>query len=381
MRKVLIISQAITQSYYDLLLNSLSGCEITLLTGSNIQAERIVKVPPHNPLSLKSRLIAWVKYFWCVTKWARKNKKQRFDLVYATSNPPINSFLCLKLAELFKCKSVFMNWDLYPQVIECSINNPVATLICKLWRRWNRTNFPKIDRMLTLGEGMAESINESLERKLPVSVIPLGVDVDYLRPIKKENNAFCLENKINTKFVVLYSGKMGRGHNIELILKAASKLEDYSDILFLFIGSGEKRALVEKHISENKSQNIKLMDLQNESVFPFSQASGNLCLVSQEKKMAKLFMPSKAYSALACGQGIIGICSENDDLGKLIVKYNVGKVISEDDGEALANSILFYYNHPKELNDLRNRARWIAEKNFSLENVSCMYRALFESIL
>ena len=91
-------------------------------------------------------------------------------------------------------------------------------------------------------------------------------------------------------------------------------------------------------------------------------------------------MPSKAYSALSCGQGIIGICSENDDLGKLIVKYNVGKVISEDNGDYLANCILYFYKHPKELNDLGNRARLVAEKYFSLEKISCMYRTLFESI-
>jgi len=381
MIKVLILSQAITQTYYDLLLRSLPQCEITLLTGSNIHAERIVKVPPHNPLSLKSRLFAWVKYFLCVAKWAKKNRKQKFDLVYATSNPPINSFICLKLSKLFKSKSVFMNWDLYPQVIESSINNPITKLICKLWRYWNNKNYSKIDKILTLGDGMAESINEYMDRKIPVEVIPLGVDVNYLRPVGKEKNEFCLKNKIDTKFIILYSGKMGRGHNIELILRAASKLEEYSDILFLFIGSGEKRPLVEKYISEKKTKNVKLMNLQNENIFPFSQASGDLCLVSQEKKMAKLFMPSKAYSALSCGQGIIGICSENDDLGKLIVKYNVGKVISEDNGDYLANCILYFYKHPKELNDLGNRARLVAEKYFSLEKISCMYRTLFESIL
>lgn len=381
MKKVLIVSQVITQTYYDLLIKSLHGCEVTLITGSEIQGDRIIKSPQHDPLSTKSRLKCWIKHYKFIMRWIHDNKGVKYDLVYATSNPPINSYIGIKLSKLFGCAFIYMNWDLYPQVIEGAINNPVARLICKMWRYWNKNNYPKIDCILTLGEGMAESIKEYMNKQVSVKVIPLGVDVDYLRPIKKNDNIFCVEHKIDNKFIVLYSGKMGRGHNIELILEAATCLEKYKDILFLFIGNGEKRKLVEDYIKSNKSDNVMLMDLQSDKIFPFSQASGDLCVVSQEKKMAKLFMPSKAYSALACGQGIIGICSNDDDLGKLINKYNVGKVVSNDKDREFADIVLFYYNNTVILNELGEQSRRVAEENFSLNNISYMYKDLFDSVL
>ena len=381
MKKVLIISQAITQTYYDLLSQSLDDCKITLITGSNINAERVIKSPAHNPLSTKSRLICWKQHYTFVLSWAKKNKNERFDLVFATSNPPINSYIGLKVSKLFGCKFVYMNWDLYPQVIEGAFNSQLVKAICGLWRQWNSRNYPKIDKILTLGDGMAESINEQLKSRVPVSVIPLGVNIDYLKPIRKNENVFCINNNIDNKFIVLYSGKMGRGHNIDIILEAATKLESYSDILFLFIGNGEKRPIVENYIKNNKKNNVMLLDMQSDAVFPYSQASGDLCIVSQEKEMAKLFMPSKTYSALACGQGIIGLCSKDDDLGKLISKYGVGRIVSGERSEELVDCIIHYYDNAQELFDLRNRARKVSEDYFSLSRISHMYRDLFEKMI
>ena len=118
-----------------------------------------------------------------------------------------------------------MNWDLYPQAIRTSIHNPIASIACNAWSAWNNKHYPCIDQIITIGNVMASSMNDELKNKVPVKVIPIGVDTKRLKPIEKKENKFCIENGITDKFVVLYSGKMGIGHNIEMILEAADKIK------------------------------------------------------------------------------------------------------------------------------------------------------------
>lgn len=188
------------------------------------------------------------------------------------------------LKRQYKAPFVYMNWELYPQVIEYSIKNPIVKCVCNIWHKWNSRNYPKIDKMLTIGNVMAESMNEGLDSKIPIEVFPIAVDTYRLRPINKADNPFAIQHGLTDKFVVLYSGKMGMGHNIEMILQASSILSGVKDIRFVFIGEGPKYPVVRKYMTEHHAENILLLPLQSEDVFPSSMACGDIGIVSQEAK-------------------------------------------------------------------------------------------------
>lgn len=380
MKKVLVISQVIPQWYVDLLTQALGeDADIDIITGSQVRGNTI-ESPKHDPRSFKSRLICWWKHYRFVMSWAKRNRDTHYDLIFAVSNPPINSFLGLKLKKLFHAPFVYMNWDLYPQVIEESISNPMVQMICKGWHWWNSRNYPKINRMLTIGAVMAESMVKPLKTPIPVEVLPIAVDTDYLKPIPKAENPFCIENDLVDKFVVLYSGKMGLGHNIELILEAAEKLKDNRNICFVFIGDGSKYPVVESFIKEHHSENIKLFPLQPDDVFPYSMACGDVGIVTQEAKMAHLFMPSKTYSMMACGQAILGIGTDHDDLYRLIHEYGVGCCVIDGELYNLVQTIEELFGDCRKLEAMKAASRNTAE-TVSLGAMKKEYMRLFEEVL
>ena len=43
-----------------------------------------------------------------------------------------------------------------------------------------------------------------------------------------------------------------------------------------------------------------------------------LVYLTQEERLAHLFLPSKTYSMMACGMPVIGLCSNKDDLKELL---------------------------------------------------------------
>lgn len=382
MKNILIVSQVIPQWYMDTLANALGKeVHIDIITGSQITGGTVIQSPSHDARSFKSRLICWIKHFLFVKKWMKHNKYKHYDLIFAVSNPPINAYIGLALKKQFNAPFVYMNWDLYPQVIEYGVRNMVGKTISRLWHEWNNQNYHKIDRMLTIGNVMAETINNNLERKIKIDVLPIAVDTNRLHPIEKSDNPFAVEHHLTDKFVVLYSGKMGVGHNIELILAASLLLKQYTDIKFVFIGNGSKYELVKRFIAENNSSNILLLPLQPEETFPYSMACGDIGIVSQEASMAHLFMPSKTYSMMACGEAIIGIGSEHDDLKCLIERANVGFNISRKDVRYLTTCILKLYDNSDMLNSFKSNARRIAESEYSISMMQSRYSKLFNSLL
>lgn len=378
LKRVLVVSQVIPQWYVDLLTDTLGKeCRIDIITGSTEIKGNIIASPKHDAESLKSRLICWYKHFMFMRRWVKENKGQKYDMIFAVSNPPINSYIGLKLKKRFKAPFVYMNWDLYPQVIESTIKNPIAQFVCKLWHKWNKMNYPKIDRMLTIGNVMADSMRVPVKDSLRINVVPISVDIERLKPIDKKDNPFCIENQLTDKFIVLYSGKMGMGHNIELILETSQLLPE---VTFVFIGNGPKYHVVEEYIRSRQPENLRLYPLQSEEMFPYSMACGDIGIVTQEAAMAHLFMPSKTYSMMACGEAILGICTERDDLHSLLKDGNFGMALTETRAEKVAEKISELYKNREKLKAMKVEARRAAVNIYSNDIVKQEYRRIFADL-
>jgi glycosyltransferase involved in cell wall biosynthesis len=235
--------------------------------------------------------------------------------------------------------------------------------------------------MITIGKVMGTSINASLKNDIPLEIVPMFTDVLRLKPILKKDNTFCIKNGLSDKFVVLYSGKMGIGHNLEILLEASKFFKDYKDIIFLMIGHGQKYSMVENWIVKNNADNVKIFPLQSEENFPESLASGDIGFVSQEKNAARFFMPAKTYDMMACGMAIVTYSSGDDDLTELIDKYDLGVSLSENKPELLYEVIKELYHNRELLNKYKFNSRKVAIDYFDVRPVSNQYREIFQRLL
>ena len=381
---VVLLMQSINQQIVDTTLQALpEDSVVTLLTGTDIvlaAPHTVVKTTEHSPKSLLSRLKCWWAYYMDVKRWYAHHKRAHVDLIYAVSNPPINSFIGLWLKKKFDAKFVYMEWDIYPQIIEQSIRALPVKLVCKMWHMVNNRAFPKIDLMLTIGECMKQSICEPVCKPINISVVPICTDIIRMKPVPKTENPFRIEHSLEDKFVVIYSGKMGIGHRIPLILDAAKCLEnEYPEVVFLMIGNGPGYEETKRRIEEG-AKNIILLEPQPDSVFPYSMASGDIGIVSEEAKLAKLFLPSKSYDMMACGMPIVGICTECDDLQHLIEDNGVGLCVKDGSAQTLAESIVLLYQDEELRSEWGAKARMLVEKHYSRDTIREQYREIFLSV-
>lgn len=384
MKKVLLLAQVIPRWYLDIVIEALGeNVHIDAVVGSDIDAYEnvsIFKAPIYERRSIRSRFLSWIRFGIYVLKIAGHKRGEKYDLIFAVSNPPVNAFLGLIIKKNYKSKFVYVNWDIYPQIVEKSLKSVFVKFMCQAWHRWNRKNYKKIDMIITPGKVMKESIEEDTGKVSYVKVVPLGADTRRLKCIDKEDNAFIVNNRLDGKFIVLYSGNMGIEHNIKVILRAARRLIKFEEIQFVLIGGGTNFFYVKEYINDNGLSNVNLMPYQTEEIYPMSIACGDVGIISINTDTARFSIPSKVYSMLACGTPIIGICTPHDDLYELISENRVGICVSEND-KILAETIQDFYTDRAYLKKLKRNALKTVEEQFSTECMEKNYEKVFLSVM
>lgn len=62
------------------------------------------------------------------------------------------------------------------------------------------------------------------------------VDVNFIKPLSKENNYFRQENNLEDKFVVLYSGNIALTQPLETLIDAAVRLRHLPNLAIVIVG-------------------------------------------------------------------------------------------------------------------------------------------------
>ncbi len=386
-KNILILNQSLndtfTNTYIKIIENYGMG---TIISGSyseesNSDKVSYISAPKYSGISLKSRFISWFKYIFFVIKWSKKSKLN-FDLVFVSSNPAIGPILGLYFKIKKKIPYIVLVWDIYPNVIEVSITNIFVKPLIKIWYFINKYIYRNADSIITIGNTMSETIkNDYLKENLQIDIIPNWADPEFIKPIDKQDNPFIKKHNLNDKLVVLYSGKMGLGHDLDTILKAAKGLESYIDIIFLFVGHGPGYTLVEKIIDDTNPSNVLLLPLQSKDMFPFSITSGDIGIVAQEKGLAHLFMPCKTYNLMSAGSGIISISEGKNDLRETIESNNIGFNVEPGDSIKLKDKILELRNNKKLLYDFKCCSRNAILTKYNSNEIIDQYLNVFDRVL
>ena len=155
------------------------------------------------------------------------------------------------------------------------------------------------------------------------------------------NNEF-LEIKKKYKFIVLYSGNMGEVQDMKTILQGILSFKNQKDIFFIFSGHGTKVEYVKRFLRNNEITNSKVFGFLEGQDYADVLSISNLCLVSLEKGIEGMGVPSKTYGYLAAGKPVLSIMSHETDIAKDLSKFECGLNILQGDIIAFENGINRY---------------------------------------
>jgi glycosyltransferase involved in cell wall biosynthesis len=262
--------------------------------------------------------------------------RSRGDVLLLTTAPPFLPLLGYLVHKTFGLPYVCLLYDLYPDVaVELKVVSHEHWAV-RLWDTVNRHVWRRAQKVIVLSSTMKDRVVAKCpEIKDKISVIHNWADPNQIVPIAKHQNWFAKAFNLVDTFTVLYSGNMGRCHDMETILAAAKLLKD-QPIQFVFIGNGAKREGFRAQASQLGLHNCQFLPYQDKQNLPYSLTACDLSLVSVSPGMEGLVAPSKLYAALAAGRPLAIICEPHSYLRAMLQESGCGEAFSNGDAEGLA---------------------------------------------
>ena len=300
--------------------------------------------------------------FYLAAGWKLWRIARAGDVIVAKTDPPLISVVAAFIARWRGARLV--NWvqDVFPEVAEALGVRALAGPQAGLLRSLRNGAFRSAAANVVLGERMAEVVGRAggqidrVVRESPkgisfraqarshkgrIRVIPNWADMDAIRPVAAASNPLRREWELDGKFIVCYSGNMGRAHEFDTILDAAERLAGKADaMVFLFIGGGAQRRMVEDEVRRRALHNVQFRPYQDRAGLSFSLGVGDVHLVSQRPEVEGYVFPSKLYGILAAGRPLVFIGDPQGEISLLVEHEGIGAAVRQGDAAGLAHQLL-----------------------------------------
>ncbi len=344
----------------------LSGYQCTLISGNRIKGDevfhKVVTFHSYQRTTSLSRLKSWWKFYTEVKKWLSNNHVD-FEELFLVTNPPFLLYLPYYLKNIRNKTLHALVYDLYPDILRNMLPGFLIELPARYLAHLNKKSYPLFKHIYSPSYSLSRAISQYCNT--PVQTIYNWTDLSKIKPVNKKENPFIQKNNLQHKFIVLYSGNLGRTHDVETILSCATLTREHQDIIYVFIGEGEGMDPVKKEISSGAS-NIVFLEMQSDDMYQYSISCGDRAWVGYKKGFEAYSIPSKLPNYLASGTPVISIGATDSELSLLLTGNQIGFAVDNNDSSALAAIIIKAYSHPDK--DIRDKCLTFAHEHFSKKN-------------
>lgn len=341
--------------------------EVALIAGSirvqDIQLEKNVKwskITRYNRGTPVKKLLSWVTGTMQIG-WLLLTRYRKYEVFYITV-PPFAYLLSWVLPNRFS----LLVYDVYPDALTI-YHIGKRNVISRCWAFLNRRLFKKAYRLMTIGEGMRQLMQQYNSTSREINVIPNWSGLTNLKIVERKSNRFLSDQGLTDKFVVMYSGNIGVTHNVEVLIDVAEQLQKEPDLFFLIVGRGNRLANIERIVNDKKLSNVRVLPFQPDDQLSETLAAADLAVVLLDDRTANISIPSKIYNLQAVGVPILGIGEETSELSLHLKKFDNGRSYSPENIQGISGFIKdFKRNQP--LQETFRRNSKAASANFTRHN-------------
>jgi len=275
------------------------------------------------------------------------------EVIITGTNPIILLFLMPILKRTKRLKWVLLVHDLYPFNLFVSQNiknrllrNSFAFIFKKI--------YDSADQIVVIGRDMKTRL--ACLTDTDIDVIQNWISVSDIELIERENSTLLKSVNWNLEFTVFqFFGNMGRLQDIGNILTAIGLVKS-ENARFIFIGEGSHSHLVCDYISKHRPSNLVYFGSLDMAEKSQGLAACDVAMVSLDKDMLGLGVPSKSYFSLAAGKPILAIMDFDSEISLAVREHGLGWCCAADNPESLAlmiddicrNSVVINFANPRD---------------------------------
>lgn len=364
-----------SRQFYDNPDAALSACEIV----NGVSVHRVASTR-FGRAALPGRALDYLSFYRSVRR-RLNNIVRGGDIVVVKTDPPL---LSVVLAATTRQRGArLLNWlqDIYPETATVLgvplIRGPVAVV---LRARRNRS-LRRADATVVVGELMARRAEALGVATARTHVIANWCDDETIRPVAQADNPLRNAWHLTGKFVVGYSGNLGRAHDFETVLAAAEMLRNEARIVFLMIGGGKHfEDLLKAVKARGLEDSFHFRTYQDRAMLPYSLGVADVHWLSLHPRLEGLIVPSKFYGIAAAGRPIVMIGDGDGEIARLLRQHRCGITITPGDAATLADTLRHWSEAPEALADMGAHARQMLDTQFTKRRALEQWSRLLEQL-
>jgi colanic acid biosynthesis glycosyl transferase WcaI len=343
-----------------------------------VEVHRVAKAV-HAPGALLGRAISYLAFHAGARAAARRLIKPG-DVAVIKTDPPMLGASIGPIARRRGARVV--NWlqDVFPEVAQRygvpGITGPVA----KMLRDARNRSLAAADRNVVVGERMARHLADAVGKKTSIDVIHNWSDGALITPLERERNPLRNEWDLGGRFVVGYSGNLGRVHEFATLLEAARLLRGDASITFLIVGRGPRLVEVRRRVARMNLDNVKFRPHQARDRLPQSLCAPDVHLAALAPEYEGLVVPSKLYGVMAAGRPTVFIGDPQGEAAAILAQAGCGLTVRPGDAEGLVDALQSLRTDPERLGRMGAAARSAFEARYDFPVAMARWEEVLSSV-
>ncbi|WP_028981510.1 WcaI family glycosyltransferase [Sporocytophaga myxococcoides] len=300
--------------------------------------------------------------------WWLKALFKKYDLVISPYPPLIIGIWPYLYSRFHKTKWVFHIQDLQVDAAR-DLGLIKNKRLLYILEHVERFFLRKANSVSSISEGMKKKILEKGISEEKYIMLPNWVDIDFIRPMSKEESMRRELGFEEKDIIILYSGNMGEKQGLEAVIPMAQKFANKSEVKIVLAGEGAAKERLMKETEANRLKNITFLPIQPYEKLSAFLAIADFHLVLQKKAASDLLLPSKLLSILSAGGCAIVTAVENSSLHKMIGETNAGWLAEPENIEDLIRILENAIDSPSKNIQKKENARKYALKYLNKDEI------------
>jgi colanic acid biosynthesis glycosyl transferase WcaI len=303
------------------------------------------------------------------------------DIVIAKTDPPLMSVVARPVVRRNGARLV--NWlqDIYPETaVELGVpfmRGPVAASLAAL----RNATLREAAATVVVGDLMGHKVKTLGAPAERIHVIANWCNDEDIRLVANADNPLRRQWGLTDKFVLGYSGNLGRAHEFATVLGAAEQLRNEPRVAFLMIGGGKRFDELSAAVqARGLAGAFRFLPYQARTLLSYSLGAADAHWVSLDPRLEGLMVPSKFYGIAAAGKPIVVIGDPNGELAQLARLNDCGFAIAPGDSEALTATLRQLLNAPQAVSEMGARARQMLDAHFTRRQGLARWRRLLDQL-
>ena len=277
------------------------------------------------------------------------------DVVLAMTDPPMEGIAGASIAKFLGRPFVYNIRDLYPDMALAGgiLRNGVWS---DAWEASHRGALHQAARVIVLGEDMRDRV---MQKGIdPARIVVIRDAVPFCEILPRVDPEIAREIRSGFRFVMVHAGNLGFYGAWPTLIRAARMLEPQG-VGLVFIGEGSKKQEVQE--ATQHCPNIRFMPFRPVSDIPAIMAAGDLHVITINRGLEGIVVPSKLYNILAHGRPILAITTENSEVARVVRQYECGIAADPDDAPEVTHAVRRLLDAPELLEHMSRQARKLAK--------------------